>query len=265
MNPSFCSMRQPYLARIAVLITTAWSVACVASPPPFEPTDSPLTTLPDFVPTKRGSVTLWADFSKVENGRRAVYLVNRTRRTIDLPAEDRDVYLKLEYQTEGGEWQRAQPHVYSWCGHSYMTIAVKPNHYLVIEGYAPIQGDKKSVRYRLYSQSRRIVSNSAEGFVLNEDVQKAATDSMAVNLGDFDFVAKVARGLIVRTNEQAEFQEDCQDEAISALASARFDPRQSRELLYRVGMEFPAKAPKVLRSLRKLDLAEKKLIKPKLR
>src|SRR6185503_18670570 len=81
----------------------------------------PIAELPASVAAPEGQLTLYADFANVRDQHVTMYLVNRTGRTIDVPNQDGDPYLKLEAQSAAGQWERAQRHMDSDCGNSYMS------------------------------------------------------------------------------------------------------------------------------------------------
>ena len=76
--------------------------------------------LPEQVVSRPGSLSLFADYANATNGVITLYLVNRSGKDIDIPCQDYDPYAKLEGELDG-RWVRAQEHVFSWCGNSYMT------------------------------------------------------------------------------------------------------------------------------------------------
>src|SRR6185503_7126171 len=88
--------------------------SCRSSPalPPAAHVDGdarPIAELPVGVSAPEGQLTLHADYASARDQRVTVYLINRTGRTIDLPNQDGDPYLKLEAQTgSAGPWERAQ-------------------------------------------------------------------------------------------------------------------------------------------------------------
>src|SRR4051812_27563455 len=98
-------------------------------------TDEPNEALPKQVKVEPGKVTLFADYAgKWPIGTIPVYLINGSTNDVDLLAQDGDVYLKLEVEDAEGQWERAQPHVSSFCGNSYYERKIRPGHFILIEG-----------------------------------------------------------------------------------------------------------------------------------
>ena len=141
---------------VAGIVGPAWAVSGGPVPAPRggaavagRETDRPLAELPAHVPAKDGEVTLFADFDRRRAfGNVAVYLVNRTGRAVPLAAQDRDIYLKLEYEAAPGQWRRAQPHRDPWCASSHRTETLAAGTFRVLAGYAPTEGDRATVRSR---------------------------------------------------------------------------------------------------------------------
>ncbi|HEX8915898.1 MAG TPA: hypothetical protein VF796_26325, partial [Humisphaera sp.] len=181
--------------------------------------DRPLAELPARVPAKDGEVTLFADFaSRREFGPVTVYLVNRTGRALSLATQDGAIYLKLEYQTNGGRWRRAEPHVEAICGNSYFTDAVAAGSFRELVGYGPSEGHRATVRYALYQHGLRVASNVAGGFVRPDDVKAAAEDTLALDFASFEVVARLARGE-VRWGHPIVGEAGIRDMAIARLGS----------------------------------------------
>ncbi len=190
--------------------------------------------LPGHVEAPVDEISLIADYELVQpSGRIPVYLVNRTSADIVLQAQDGDIYLKLEHRDDDGDWIRAQPHAYSWCGNSYFEWTLESGHYALLQGYQPRNGVVKEIRFRLYSQDVEITSNPGTGLVAAEDVRRAASDVMSVNEGSFDYVARIASSEEPVINDMDHVR-DLRLVAIQQLASGRFDPDASRKVLMRI-------------------------------
>jgi len=139
-------------------------------------------------------VTVWAFYDRPTKQGIPLLLINRTDKTIELSMEGQP-YLMLEYKNELLKWQRAQPHTFSWCGNSYSTLKLEPNSFYRAVGYAPKnKGTPAEVRYTLYLGAVAVSSNTGAGFVDAADIATAETDAMAIAVGDFEFVSKVALG-----------------------------------------------------------------------
>jgi len=192
----------------------------------------PLAQLPAHIEAPAGKLTLFADFDHA--GKTVpVYLVNRTGRPVQLSSQDGSVYLKLEYRGEDTKWRRAQPHAYSWCGNSYFfRPKLADQTYTLLKGQRYEKGERATVRYRLYQSNAELAihSNVGVGLIDPEMVKKASSDAMAVDFGDFDFVASVAAGNRKLVNEMDHIK-DLRDYAIYALSQKRFDGKGNLEAL----------------------------------
>ena len=187
--------------------------------------------LPSHIKPPDSGLTLIADYDHATAGTVPVYLINRSGKNISLKSQDGDVYLKLEYQDPDGHWQRAQPHGYSWCGNSYFNPPlIHSDHFIIIKGYQPSQGQSAKVRFRLFGQQIELASNVGHGLVRLEDIHKAQNDAMAVNSGDFAFVESVARGKLVLHNTM-DHMKDLRQVAIRQLGSGKFDRTNAEAVL----------------------------------
>lgn len=197
------------------------------------------TNLPDSIKPTAGKVTLVADFSAIENKKTvAVYLINDSQKDIDIENQDSDVYLKLETLSDTGEWVRAQPHAYSWCGNSYGKHTLKSGHFLKINGYQPESGTKARVRYRLFQlEDLELVTLAGNGLVNKTDIENASTDALAVSHGTFDVVASIALG--ERKIENKLDHIDLRKRAIHTLTAGRFPPAKVNPILDRIAAESP--------------------------
>lgn len=177
-----------------------------------------VSTLPEHVVAPDGQLSLFADYDDVGGDRVALYLVNRTDKRIGFFAQDNDVYVKLEALNEAGEWERAQVHRSSWCGNSYFRKpSLRPDEFFRFGGYHPQEGERRTVRYRLYSHEAlvldddasedhpfrhegervaiHLVSHSGEGMVSLQAIAQARRDSLAIKYGNFSTVRDIALGL----------------------------------------------------------------------
>ncbi|HEV7402060.1 MAG TPA: hypothetical protein VGO11_04005 [Chthoniobacteraceae bacterium] len=208
--------------------------------------DESISDLPKHIVAPPGEITLVADFDhstktnatpwSTESLEIPVYLINRSGKKLELEAQDGDVYLKLEYRNSNGDWKRAQPHQYSWCGNSYfMSPSIAPERFMVIKGYEPSHGDEGPIRFRLYEQTIEVASNVGKGLVSREDIHKAENDAMAIRTGDLAFVASVARGERILQNTSDHIKgPELRRTAMFALTSGRFDETQVRVVLKQI-------------------------------
>jgi hypothetical protein len=199
--------------------------------PAFAESDQSIADLPDHIKVPNSAVALIADFDHPSEGTVPVYLVNRSGKDLQLESQDGDVYLKLEYQDPNGDWKRAQPHAYSWCGNSYFSPPkLRSERFMVIAGYQPVQGNAAKVRFRFYQQYLNVASNVGKGLILKEDVLKAENDAMTIMSGDFALVASVARGKRILHNTMDHIK-DLRETAIFELGTGRFDRAKAEEVL----------------------------------
>jgi len=58
-----------------------------------------------------------------------VYIANTSLDTIDFSAQDSRLYMKVQALNSKGEWKDIEYLPSSWCGNSYHTLALAPNHF----------------------------------------------------------------------------------------------------------------------------------------
>jgi hypothetical protein len=181
-----------------------------------------IATLPSHVVAPEEELTLFADFGDPRDNGLVLYLVNRTHHPVRFDAQDDDIYVKLEFKQDDGTWTRAQTHQYSWCGNSYMHAPeLHPGHYYRFLGYLPSNGELREIRYRRYAGTVDLVSNTGRGYVSLAEVAVAATDRLAINTGDLEFLRKIATGEITLPKARNDWI-DPREAAIYALAQERF-------------------------------------------
>ncbi len=166
----------------------------------------PIADLPENVTYPKGKFSIFADFDHAKKGSVAIYIINDTDKVIGLPSQDGDVYLKQEVKIDG-KWVRSQPHVYSWCGNSYMPAPrISPGHFMIqpdlFQGWAPNAKPRENdtlkelpVRYRFYTDEYfDVFSNQGKMPVSLDLINIAEYDSMAFNFGPVEKLAVVATG-----------------------------------------------------------------------
>ncbi len=203
--------------------------------------DVPIDQLPKKFLSPNGQISLIADFDADRSGGIIpVYFVNRSNHDIKLTAQDGDVYLKLESLSDKGDWERAQPHVFSWCGNSYdFSPVVRKDHFLRIDGFQPTGGRKAKIRYRLYLQKGLdLVTLPGDGLCLDSDIQAASVDALALTAGTFELVASIARGTR-KAPDAGKESRDPQPEAIYQLGSERFPADRVISVLDEIDAKFP--------------------------
>ena len=134
--------------------------------------------LPKNVVAPEGQLTLFADYNDLWRQQVVLYLVNKTKEEVSIPAQDSDLYVKLETQTESGQWVRAQTHQRSWCGNSYHSRTLKPGNFITLLGFQPRRGQKQPARFSFYSDVEA-VSNIGELRIDKTIITAAQTDDLA--------------------------------------------------------------------------------------
>ena len=191
--------------------------------------NKPVAELPESIKPTDAKFSLVADYEHAANARIPVYLINQSGDVVSLGAEDRDVYLELEFQDTDGEWKRAQTHNFSWCGNSYMfEPPLKDQHFIALSGYQPKSGSKARIRYRLYRQLFEAVSNVGEGIIDPAEVEAARHDRMVVLGAPFEYLAALAQG---KVPEPDLGRWSGGELAIFELTERGFDPARVEEVL----------------------------------
>lgn len=168
--------------------------------------DIPISKLPENIKCTEGDFSIFADFDNAEGQALTIYIINDTEKKIHLPAQDGDIYIKQEAKLEG-QWQRSQPHQYSWCGNSYMRApSISSKHFAMLSTKdnrwasrrKPVEnGEKKMlpVRYRFYTELHHdVISNQGEMMVSTELIRLSEFDTMALRFGSVEKLAAVATG-----------------------------------------------------------------------
>ena len=247
------------------VVLTACSLLIVFMSPVILGAGSSVAFLPSHIKAEDGKVSLFADYGSLRSdGSVPVYLINKSPEDLILDAQDGRIYLKLQYQDAAGNWVRAQPHTYSWCGNSYMAWRRVPSgDYLLVSGYQPSQGVASTIRYHLYApeegflqygQGVEISSNPGNGVVAEADIRDASVDVMSIHEGSFEHVSQVALSEVpVESDFVLIGERDLRPIAILELASKRFDPDESRKILLRVREQSPEMAEQVGRAIYRLE------------
>jgi hypothetical protein len=136
--------------------------------------------LPAQVNAEAGKITLWADFEHSLLEGILLYLVNRSMSSVSFDSQDGDIYIKLETQTESGEWVRAQTHAYSDCGNSYGSRTLRPGMHYRLLGYRPSQGEDTSIVRFTMQSGQALSSNIGKGRASRLDIESARVDQMSL-------------------------------------------------------------------------------------
>ncbi len=124
-----------------------------------------------------------------------VFFVNHTNEAVSLNLDEEDPYLKLEYRNSDGAWERAQAHYVSVCSSdSLINNVVLPGEHRMLESDLPKSGKPATLRYSLYRQRFKAVSQEFEGFVNLKEVSLAKFDSIALSKASFERVVEIALG-----------------------------------------------------------------------
>lgn len=221
--------------------------------PAVRSTETSIVFLPSHIEALDGQVSLFADYGSIQtNGRVPVFLINKSPENLVLKTQAGDIYLKVQYQDTTGNWVRAQPHAYSWCGNSYWTRTLRPGHYVLVRGYQPVNGISRTIRYHLYSQDIEMSSNAGIGIVTDVDIKRASRDVLSINEGTLEYVSRVALSEVPVENKM-DHMRDLRPIAILALASERFEPNESRKILLQVREKNPDMAKVIDIAIRRLD------------
>ncbi len=174
-------------------LTAMLLILAILTSPAAMSRENSLLLLPAHIEAPDVGVSLVADYGSARSdGRIPVYFINNTAKDVVLNAQDGDIYMKLEYQDADGNWVRAQPHAYSWCGNSYIDRTIRPGYFIEVLGYQPRNGALHTIRYSLYSQDIELASNVGVGVVASQDVERAANDAMSIREGTFEHVVEIA-------------------------------------------------------------------------
>lgn len=114
-----------------------------------------------------------------------LYLINTTRKNLNLSAQDSRLNIKTEVKSKIGLWTEITYLPSSWCGNSYHTITLGPDEYW--EFAQPIfKGSfKTKLRYKLELEDRAIVSNEIVTFINPKQMDKdRKEDNQLVNIMD---------------------------------------------------------------------------------
>jgi hypothetical protein len=88
-----------------------------------------------------------------------LYLINASKDTIKIPAQDGRIKIIQQARNKNGEWQDIENFYNSWCGNSYYTLRLKPNEFQIFS--TPIfKGEfTTQLRFKLELDRQVIYSN----------------------------------------------------------------------------------------------------------
>lgn len=223
----------PFLRLLPVFLVLPWmcaSAAEVRSQILEQAQAKPIANLPQGIAGEAGKVTLHADYAQAGEGRITLYLINRSEKALAVPTQDGDPYVKLEARSEAGSWERAQAHGYSDCGNSYMTTPLPDGTFLALVAPYPTKGEKRTVRYRMYSDVGA-VSNEGEGLADPKLIEQCRYDAMAIRFGDAKVVEHVLFNGTAKANDETQWP-DLRQSAIHRLE--HISPAEAAPLLKRL-------------------------------
>jgi hypothetical protein len=101
-----------------------------------------------------------------------LYLINPSKDTIKIPAQDRRIKIIQQAKNKKGEWQDIENFFNSWCGNSYHKLKFAPNEFLIFA--TPIyKGEiKTQLRFKLELDKNEIYSNYYFGQINNSQFIK---------------------------------------------------------------------------------------------
>jgi hypothetical protein len=124
-------------------------------------------------------------FVKQENGNAYIklYLINRTAKVLSVPRQDATVGGVTSEVYVNGEWKLLQTKMEAYCGNSYWTMLLKPNHYIYLEIENPIRQGSQQVPYRVRFKTATydVVSNPINITITPELLALAGTEIPSIS------------------------------------------------------------------------------------
>jgi hypothetical protein len=101
-----------------------------------------------------------------------IYFVNGTNDTVKIPSQDGRIKLIQQALNEKSEWQDIENFINSWCGNSYHSVQILPNHFQIYT--APVtKGEFETrLRFQLELSDTIIHSNEYNGTIHKEQLLK---------------------------------------------------------------------------------------------
>ncbi|MES2691581.1 MAG: hypothetical protein V4658_14330, partial [Bacteroidota bacterium] len=92
-----------------------------------------------------------------------LYLINASKDTVNIPAQDGRIKIIQQAKNKNGEWQDIENFINSFCGNSYYTLRLAPNEFQIFA--TPIfKGEfKTQLRFKLEIDKQIIYSNLYSG------------------------------------------------------------------------------------------------------
>jgi hypothetical protein len=178
--------------------------------------------LPAHVAAPVGQLSLFADFKNKGDLGIPLYVVNRTGKTVDLFAYNRQLFLAAEYEAEPEKWKPARVVDYPLCGNSLEALKLANDTYMKVHAYVAPTGFKAKVRYRFDGEATP-VSNAGEGMVSHDDLAYLLVSKTT----DFAVLSKIAKGEFIPPAESADFR----PLAIARMAEAGFEAAKAEAVL----------------------------------
>jgi hypothetical protein len=94
-----------------------------------------------------------------------LYLINASKNTIKISAQDNRIKIIQQAKNKKGEWQDIEYHIDSFCSHSYHTLKFLPNEYQIFPIPIFKGAFKTQIRFKLLFQKQEIYSNIYAGYI----------------------------------------------------------------------------------------------------
>ena len=154
----------------------------------------PVSELPAPLRAEPGKVSLVTNFKIGADGQIEVYLVNLTKTPLEL--ED-NFKVMLERQTLTG-WERAEYHRDTMNCLGTLMGELAPGRMIKVPGYQPREGERSTVRFRLYQfsmiEGEGIVTGFGPGLASPREVALASRDGRSVWTCPLERLIQMASG-----------------------------------------------------------------------
>ncbi|OJJ22017.1 hypothetical protein BKI52_08230 [marine bacterium AO1-C] len=94
-----------------------------------------------------------------------IYVINGSKKTIQIPAQDNHIKLIQQAKNLQGKWQDIEGFINSFCGHSYHKISVKPGYFQIYAAPIVKGSTKTKLRFKLVLRDQILYSNEYAGSV----------------------------------------------------------------------------------------------------
>ena len=148
-----------------------------------------LDRLPKAIEPPAGEITVFADFddaADTDSGQHVpIYVINRTAEPLTFSLQDSHSYFQLEVEIDG-QWRRATPFSFSWCGNSYRDLVIEPEHFDKVNGFLADGGDIEAPTrfrrlYALPNELDELASNTGTARYSIAGVDAARFDPLSIS------------------------------------------------------------------------------------